>query len=275
MAAELEPVLRRIADALERLAPAPAPAPGDAPAWQWTAAGPAPVTRVDWVAPEQMVGVDDVLAAVDANTRRFVTGRPANDVLLWGDRGTGKSSIVKAMLTRHHAAGLRLVSLPLHDFGAIARIGDWVEKRPERYVLFLDDLSFSAEDAVFRALKSILEGGVAARPANLLVYATSNRRHLLPEYLRENEPAAQGGEIHPREAVQDKIALADRFGLRIGLYAPDQETYLETVDRYLDFYGLPGDRDELHRDALRFALQAGQRSGRTAHQFVRSLPLAG
>ena len=117
----------------------------------------------------------------------------------------------------------------------------------------------------------MLEGGVAARPANLLVYATSNRRHLIPEYIADNEPLVRGGEIHPREAVQERIALADRFGLRIGFYAPDQDTYLKTVDRYLDLYGWRGSRDDVHREAIRFAIQAGGRSGRTAHQFVRSL----
>lgn len=269
--ADEQPHLARIAAALERLAPVPPPVPADAPAWEWTSSGARAVTRVDWVAAERLVGVDDVLAAVDANTRRFTAGKPANDVLLWGDRGTGKSSIVKAMLTRHHSAGLRLIALPTHDYGAISRIGDWVAGRPHRYVLFLDDLSFSADDTVFRELKSILEGGVAARPENLLVFATSNRRHLLPEFMRDNDPVRVGDEIHPGEAVQDKIALADRFGLRIGLYAPGQDVYLQTVDRYLAHYGITGHREELHREALRFALQAGQRSGRTAHQFVRSL----
>lgn len=271
MSDELLNQLRRVADALERTAPMPAEVPADAPAWQWTAQGPRPVKRVDRVAPERLVGVEEALAALDANTRRFTQGLPANDVLLWGDRGTGKSSLVKAMLTRHEGAGLRLIGLRLEAYGAIDDVCDWVESRPQRFVLFLDDFSFSNDDPRYRELKTLLEGGVAARPANLLVYATSNRRHLMPEYLADNEPLVRGGEIHPREAVQERIALADRFGLRIGFYAPDQDTYLQTVDRYLEVYGWRGSRDEAHREAIRFAIQAGGRSGRTAHQFVRSL----
>lgn len=230
-----------------------------------------PIDRIDWVAPDRLVGVEDAFAPLDANTMRFVAGKPANDVLLWGDRGTGKSSLVRAMLTRHHAAGLRLITLEQAQFDAIIAIADWVEGRSEKYILFLDDLTFAGQEAGFNELKGILEGGVSARPSNLLVYATSNRRHLLAEFMRENEPQFRDGEIHPQESVQERIALSDRFGLRIGLYAPDQSTYLAIVDRYLDHYGFQGDRKLAHRNALRFALQAGNRSGRSAHQFVRSL----
>lgn len=276
MPESLDIQLARIAAALERLAPPAPAAPPDAPAYQWSRGGPIALPNVDWMEPSRLVGVSDALEQLDANTRRFVDGKPANDVLLWGERGTGKSSLVKAMLTRYHAAGLRLVGVRQSEYAAIADVADWVETQKERrFILFLDDFSFSADDFAFRELKTILEGGLRARPANLLVYATSNRRHLVPELLADNEPVVRNGEIHPREAVQERIALADRFGLRIGIYAPDQDTYLETVDRYLELYGYQGERRALHQDAIRFALQSGQRSGRTAHQFVRSLDLPG
>jgi predicted AAA+ superfamily ATPase len=269
-----EKILNRLADALERLSPAPKSAPVDAPAYQWGNGGPTPIRQVDWMEPGRLVGVDDALALLDANTRRFVSGKPANDVLLWGERGTGKSSLVKAMLRRYHDQGLRLVGVRHSEYESISQIADWVETQDGRkFILFLDDFSFSADDAAYRELKTILEGGLRARPVNLLVYATSNRRHLVPEYLVDNEPVIREGEIHPREAVQERISLSDRFGMRIGLYAPDQDTYLETVDSYLRLYGFQGAPGTLHQEAIRFALQAGQRSGRTAHQFVRSLDI--
>ncbi len=269
-----EPILRA-ARALERiaeafLAPAPPEEREDALAWRWTERGPRPIRRPHLFDPGLLVGVDDALAQLDANTVRHVGGRPANDVLLWGARGTGKSSLVKAMLTRHHARGLRMIAVERDGFESLPEVGDWVSGRAERFILFLDDLSFGEGESSYRTLKSLLDGGLEARPANLLVYATSNRRHLLPEHFWEN---TEVDEIHPGEAVEERISLADRFGLRIGLYAPDQATYLAAVDRYLDHAGFDGGREAVHREALRFALAAGHRSGRTALQFVRSLDI--
>ncbi len=275
----MDQLLERIATALETIAGRlpEGPLAGDAEAvrpalaFHWTKRGPRPIAHPDLIDPASLVGVDDALAQLRANTARFVAGKPANDVLVWGDRGTGKSSLVKAMLTLFHGAGLRMIWLDREAFDSLPDVGDWVGARNERFIVYFDDLSFGEGETQYRSLKSLLEGGLTARPDNLLVYATSNRRHLVPEYRRENDPAGRDGEIHPRESVEEKIALSDRFGLRIGFYAPDQETYLRMVDAWLAHYGVEGDRGQLHREAIRFALKSGQRSGRAAHQFVRSL----
>lgn len=204
----------------------------------------------------------------DALDRAFPAPAPApNDAPAWQWTAQGPRAVNRV----DRVDPDRLIGLRAEAYAALDDVCDWVAGRAQRFVLFLDDFSFSDGDARYRDLKTLLEGGVVARPANLLVYATSNRRHLLPEYMADNEPELRGGELHPREAVQERIALADRFGLRIGFYAPDQDTYLKTVDRYLDLYGWRGARADVHREAIRFAIQAGGRSGRTAHQFVRAL----
>jgi len=206
------------------------------------------------------------------NTEQFLLGAPANHVLLWGDRGTGKSSAIKALLTRFAERGLRLVQLHRQDLLDLPDISDRLWERPEKFILFCDDLSFEADDAEYKELKAMLEGGLLARPQNLLIYATSNRRHLIPERMADR--LASGGdaeEAHPRDAMEEQISLADRFGLRMGFYRIDQDTYLQIVRHMVEIRGLQVDPDLLERDALRWALSYNGRSGRSARQFVDDL----
>lgn len=268
--------LERIALVVERLAltlgaqtrDLPDEEPASIIAWRTGPAGFEPIRHPDLVPLERLVGIETAAHAVRRNTERFVAGQPANDVLLWGDRGTGKSSLIKAMLTLFHLQGLRMIEVARDRFTLLPRLAEWVANKTHRYIVYIDDLSFEPGETGYRELKSLLEGGLTARPSNLLVYATSNRRHLLPERFRDQD---NGDDIHPHETLEEKIALADRFGLRIGLYAPNQETYLKIVDRYADQFGVNIARDELHRKAIQFALQAGHRSGRAAIQFIRSI----
>ena len=211
-------------------------------------------------------------ATAERNTRQFLAGQPANNVLLSGARGTGKSSLVKALLNAYADQGLRLIEVePRHlvDLPAIVRA---VAHRPERFILFCDDLSFEADDPSYKALKAALDGSVAAPPDNLLIYATSNRRHLLPEYFSENRQAqVVDGEIHHGEAVEEKISLSERFGLWLSFHPFDQQRYLDICAGWLDALtpdGPPAEA-EWRADALRFALERGSRSGRVAWQFAR------
>ncbi len=224
--------------------------------------------------PNFLLGIDDVKGALDQNTRQFVAGLPANDVLLWGGRGTGKSSLVKAMLHRYAAQGLRLVEVENQGILDLPEILTALRKVDDqgryRYVLFCDDLSFSADDPAYRALKSLLDGGIEARPANVLLYATSNRRHLLPRHFADNEETERrGGEIIPGESNEEKISLSERFGLWLGLYPFDQEQYLSIVAQHIRLLGGKGKGSAWQEEALRWALQRGSRSGRVAQHFAR------
>ncbi|MCB1750886.1 MAG: ATP-binding protein [Gammaproteobacteria bacterium] len=205
------------------------------------------------------------------NTRQFITGRSANNVLLWGSRGTGKSSLIKAILHEFSDRGLRLVEVEKADLIDLPDIVDNLYGRPERFILFCDDLSFEADDASYKSLKAVLDGSIAAPPENVLIYATSNRRHLLPEYLRENlETRLVGGEIHHSEGVEEKISLSERFGLWLSFYPFNQDEYLRIVDRWLETLGAKTTADEATRAAaLQWALKRGSRSGRVALQFAR------
>ncbi|MBK7949498.1 MAG: ATP-binding protein [Deltaproteobacteria bacterium] len=225
---------------------------------------------------EDLVGVAPALDALDANVRQLMAGLPFNDVLLFGSRGTGKSSAVRGLLSRHADAGLRLVEVDRGDLAALpdllAILHALTRAVPDRYafLVYCDDLSFGASELGFRELKAALEGGIEARPPRVCVVATSNRRHLLPETMAENREARldASGELHLGEALEEKLALADRFGLVLGFYPCDQETYLAIVSRWLEKDGgMP--LDELAREnALRFALERGGRSGRVARQFA-------
>ncbi|MCE5393596.1 MAG: ATP-binding protein [Acidithiobacillus sp.] len=224
--------------------------------------------------PDFLLGIDDVKGVLDQNTRQFVLGLPANDVLLWGGRGTGKSSLVKAMLHRYAAQGLRLVEVENQGILDLPEILTALRKVDDRgryrYVLFCDDLSFSADDPAYRALKSLLDGGIEARPANVLLYATSNRRHLLPRHFADNEETERrGGEIIPGESNEEKISLSERFGLWLGLYPFDQEQYLSIVAQHIRLLGGKGKGSAWQEEALRWALQRGSRSGRVAQHFAR------
>lgn len=205
------------------------------------------------------------------NTLQFVQGLPANNALLWGSRGTGKSSLVKALLNEYADQGLRLIEVDKHDLIDLPEIVDQIRDSDERYVLFSDDLSFEANDPSYKALKAILDGSVHAAPDNVLIYATSNRRHLLPEYMKDNLDAHQvDGEIHQSEAVEEKISLSERFGLWISFYPFKQDQYLEIAFYWLEaFDALPEDEEEARHAALQWALTRGSRSGRSAYQFAR------
>lgn len=215
--------------------------------------------------------IDRQKSTILRNTRQFVDGLPANNVLLWGSRGTGKSSLIKALLNEYAEKGLRLIEVDKHDLLDLPDIVDLIWGRPERFMLFCDDLSFEAEDPSYKALKALLDGSISAAPDNLLIYATSNRRHLLPEYFDENLEARNiGGEIHHGEAVEEKISLSDRFGLWLSFYPFRQEEFLAIVHYWLRQLGVRDmDAPTVDRAALQWALARGSRSGRTAFQFAR------
>ncbi|KAA3626087.1 MAG: ATP-binding protein [Proteobacteria bacterium] len=220
---------------------------------------------------QDLLCIDRQKDRIQRNTRQFVQTRPANNVLLWGSRGTGKSSLIKALLNEYATQGLRLIEVDKHDLLDLPDIVDLVWDRPERFMLFCDDLSFEAEDPSYKALKALLDGSISAAPNNLLIYATSNRRHLLPEYFDENLEARNiGGEIHHGEAVEEKISLSDRFGLWISFYPFRQEEFLDIVHYWLQQHGVDTfDTREIGHAALQWALARGSRSGRTAYQFAR------
>lgn len=215
------------------------------------------------------------LAAVDAqtarlvrNTEQFVCGRPANNVLLTGSRGTGKSSLVKALLHEYAARGLRLIEVDKSDLATLPALLDVLAARPEKFIVFCDDLSFEEGESGYKALKTALDGGLSQRCANVLVYATSNRRHLMPEYMADNVGrTGVRGEVHQNEAVEEKVSLSDRFGLWLSFYPFDQDDYLRAAANWLDHYGLPFD-DTARQAALNWAQMRGSRSGRTAWQFA-------
>jgi predicted AAA+ superfamily ATPase len=226
---------------------------------------------------DDLVAVDDQKEVIDRNTRQFVAGLPANNVLLTGSRGTGKSSLVKAMLAKYGAKGLRLIEVDKADLVDLPDIAERVEGRAQRFVVFCDDLTFDAGEAGYKTLKVMLDGSIAGGATNVVIYATSNRRHLLPEYFSENlETKHVGEEVHPGESVEEKISLSERFGLWISFYPFTQDDYLAAVAGWLAHFGVkaPASARETEvrtREALQFALQRGSRSGRVAWQFAKNL----
>jgi predicted AAA+ superfamily ATPase len=267
----------RVLSRLEPLLPPPSPVPdwSAAAAFRWRKCGASgylqPVPRPAPIRLADLKNVDEQKARIDANTRQFVAGLPANNVLLTGTRGSGKSSLIKALLNEYAPRGLRVIEVEKHELVDLPDIVELVEGRPERFIVFCDDLSFDAGDATFRALKVVLDGSLASAPENVLIYATSNRRHLMPEYFEENLEAHRvGEEIHPGEAVEEKISLSERFGLWLSFYPFDQEAYLDIVAHWLRSFGCKNaEIARAERDALNWALQRGSRSGRVAWQFAK------
>ncbi len=230
-----------------------------------------PVRHVHRIRLADLRGIDAQIRKVEQNTRQFLEGRPANNVLLTGARGTGKSSIVKGLLNKYAAKGLRLIEIEKSDLTDLPALTDQVAGRPERFLLFCDDLTFHGAEEGYIALKVALDGSISTTSENLLIYATSNRRHLMPEYMQENlETKYVGEEIHPGETVEEKISLSERFGLWVSFYPFDQDEYLEIVGHWLEVLGCPAKELAAAREeALQWALLRGSRSGRVAYQFAR------
>jgi len=216
-------------------------------------------------------GIDRQRDELQRNTRQFLKKVPANNALLWGSRGTGKSSLVKALVNEYRDDGLRVLEVDKNDLIDLPDVVEHIQDRPERFLLFCDDLSFESDDSSYKALKAILDGSVHAPPENVLIYATSNRRHLLPEYMSENLDAHHvNGEIHHSEAVEEKISLSERFGLWLSFYPFKQEQYLGIVAHWLRSFSVPAaDSEAVRAAALQWALARGSRSGRSAYQFAR------
>jgi len=227
-----------------------------------------PISDVDLIDFNTLVGVEKQIESVCKNTERFLAGNAANHCLLWGARGMGKSSLIKGLLNKYHQQGLRVIEIPKDDLVNIIDITDDIRGIDKKFIVFCDDLSFEDGDNSYRALKTSLEGSLEKPPANVLIYATSNRRHFLPEKMSDNLSRTHiNGEIHESDTVEEKLSLADRFGLTISFYAVSQDTYLEMVDSY--FEDVDVDREMLHKQAISFATQKGIRSGRVAKQFYQ------
>ncbi|RZU45246.1 hypothetical protein EV700_2064 [Fluviicoccus keumensis] len=252
----------------------PAPDWQNGKAFRWRLAGKSgfleTVRDLSPVRLNDLCAIDRQKEEIRRNTLQFVKGLPANNVLLTGSRGTGKSSLIKALLNEFAAEGLRVIEVDRDLLNDLPDIIALVAHRPERFIIYCDDLSFTADDASYRALKTTLDGGLHAGSDNVLIYATSNRRHLLPEYMSDNLQTSVGddGELHPGEAVEDKISLSDRFGMWLSFYAMTQDAYLDIVGHWLSTYGLPLD-ESARMAALQWAQGRGNRSGRSAAQFAR------
>jgi len=273
--AELAPLLYRIADALERLAPTPVVIndldAADAFVWHADREWLEPVHGVNRVEIGLLRGIDRVRDILVENTRRFAKGLPANNVLLWGARGTGKSALVKATHAAINAAqshALALIEIHREDIPSLPRLLTLVRGSKRRCILFCDDLSFDQNDASYKSLKAVLEGGIEGRPANVVLYATSNRRHLMPRDMIDNERSTA---INPAEAVEEKVSLSDRFGLWLGFHNLDQDTYLAIVSGYARHYRLKLPEAQLKAEANEWSITRGSRSGRVAWQFIQDL----
>ena len=266
--------LKRIARALERMNPPPAPVPdldsAEAFVWHVEPDRLVPVERVNRVGIGLLVGIDRSRETLLANTRQFAEGYPANNVLLWGARGMGKSSLVKAAhgAVARDVPGLKLVEIQREDLPSIGRLLGLLRGTEARFILFCDDLSFDHDDSHYKSLKAILDGGVEGRPDNVIFYATSNRRHLMPRDMIENE---RGSAINPSEATEEKVSLSDRFGLWLGFHPCNQDQYLAMIRGYCDALGIAIDDATLRAEAIEWQQTRGSRSGRVAWQYVTDL----
>ncbi|PIE13888.1 MAG: AAA family ATPase [Rhodobacterales bacterium] len=266
--------LKRIATALERMSPAPLAAPDFSAAsafvWHVDPDRLEPVKRISRVPLSLLLGVNRSRDTLLANTEQFAAGLPANNALLWGARGMGKSSLVKAVhgdvQTRHN--GLKLVELQREDLPSVGRLLNLLRASDARFILFCDDLSFSHDDQHYKSLKAVLDGGIEGRPDNVVFYATSNRRHLMPRDMIENERSSA---INPAEAVEEKVSLSDRFGVWLGFHPCDQDDFLGMIRGYCDHYGIDIDDDTLRAEAIEWQATRGARSGRVAWQYITDL----
>ncbi|MGE0584074.1 MAG: ATP-binding protein [Flavobacteriaceae bacterium] len=273
-------LLTRIADALERIAPSrPTPrdfGAADAFVWHGPVGGFQPVISVNRIDRSLLVGIDSARDTLFSNTMRFAEGLPANNALLWGTRGMGKSSLVKAthatvndqLARKNGARALKLVEIHREDIGTLPDLMGELRQAPHRFIVFCDDLSFDGDTTSYKSLKAALEGGIEGRPDNVLLYATSNRRHLLPRDMIENERSTA---INPSEAVEEKVSLSDRFGLWLGFHKCSQDEYLSMIEGYCRHYGIDYPPDALRHEALEWATTRGSRSGRVAFQFIQDL----
>jgi len=277
---ELTSVLKRIADALERTAPPPRPytylSAADAFVWHADGGWLSPVAHVNRVEMSLLRGIDRVRDQLNDNTERFARGLPANNALLWGARGMGKSSLVKAahasaLVRLKGASGvkpLKLVEIHREDIESLPALMTIMREADCRFIVFCDDLSFDANDTSYKSLKAVLEGGIEGRPENVIFYATSNRRHLLPRDMMDNE---RGTAINPGEAIEEKVSLSDRFGLWLGFHKCSQDEYLEMVRGYAEHYGIKAEIATIEHESLEWATTRGSRSGRTAFQYIQDL----
>ncbi|MGA0593529.1 ATP-binding protein [Enterovirga sp. CN4-39] len=271
-------LLSRIAEALDRIAPRPPAAPdfsvADAFVWQASTRQPVPVPRVNRVDMALLRGIDRVRDTLVENTERFARGLPANNALLWGARGMGKSSLVKAVHGEINAGSdrprlaLKLIEIHREDIETLPELMSLVRQDQHRFVVFCDDLSFDTDDTSYKSLKAVLEGGIEGRPENVIFYATSNRRHLLPRDMMDNERSTA---INPGEAIEEKVSLSDRFGLWLGFHKCSQDEYLDMVFGYATHLGLVEDKAVVRAEALEWATTRGSRSGRTAWQYIQDL----
>ncbi|WP_394177942.1 ATP-binding protein [Yoonia maritima] len=266
--------LRRIADALERMSPPPADAPkfkkAAAFVWHPDPDRLVPVPKVNRIPVELLVGVNRSRDTLMANTAQFAAGMPANNALLWGARGMGKSSLVKAVHGALQAdyPDLKMVEVQREDLPSIGRCLNMLRGAPERFIMFCDDLSFGPDDAHYKSLKAVLDGGIEGRPDNVVLYATSNRRHLMPRDMIENERSSA---ISPSEAVEEKVSLSDRFGLWLGFHPCNQDEYLAMIRGYCDAYGVEIDDETMRAEAIEWQATRGSRSGRVAWQYFTDL----
>ena len=268
-------LLARIATALEKMTPDPRPEPSltgaDAFIWATDPDRLIPVPAVNHVKIDLLMGIDHVRDILAENTRQFVDGYPANNALLWGARGMGKSSLVKAL--HGHIRGqdnhpLALVEIHREDIPSLPRLLEHIKNSARRVILFCDDLSFDTEDSSYKSLKAVLDGGIEGRPENVIFYATSNRRHLMPRDMIENERSTA---INPAETVEEKVSLSDRFGLWLGFHSCTQEVYLTMIVRYIAAHNIPVDLEKAQAEALTWSRTRGARSGRVAWQFIQDL----
>lgn len=261
--------IEALLDRGERLLPAPPETSWNAIAWRWREGRLQPIRHIDGIHPRDLLHIERQKKALIANTVNFLSDLPANHALLWGSRGAGKSSLIKALLQAFAEDGLRLIEVDKHDLVQMPDIIRPLHERPERFLLFCDDLSFEEGDAGYKSLKAAIDGSIEKTPPNVLIYATSNRRHLLPEQQRDNlEARMVDGEIHHGDAVEEKISLSERFGLWLSFHPFNQDQYLDIVRYWASQLEVSLDDDRWREEALRYALHRGSRSGRVARQFV-------